>query len=90
MWVPVHDDEWEGDIPLNPDRPITPDRESDSGTVTFKGGALPWTAGKYEVRYHHDGKYNVMSIDGPFEVYRESIPPSVPMHSSHRLTSHQA
>ncbi|KAL1757961.1 phospholipid methyltransferase-domain-containing protein [Schizophyllum commune] len=69
MWVPVHDDEWEGDIPLNPDRPITPDRESDSGTVTFKGGALPWTAGKYEVRYHHDGKYNVMSIDGPFEVY---------------------
>ncbi|KAI6009973.1 hypothetical protein EDC04DRAFT_3146121 [Pisolithus marmoratus] len=23
------------------------------------------------VRYHHDGKYNVLSIDGPFEVYVE-------------------
>jgi phosphatidylethanolamine N-methyltransferase len=22
-----------------------------------------------QVRYHHDGKYNVMSIDGPFEIY---------------------
>ncbi|TRM63145.1 phospholipid methyltransferase-domain-containing protein [Schizophyllum amplum] len=69
MWVPVHDDEWEGDMPLNPDRPITPDRESANGTVTFKSGALPWATGKYEVRYHHDGKYNVMSLAGPFEVY---------------------
>jgi hypothetical protein len=26
---------------------------------------LHWT----QVRYHHDGKYNVLSLDGPFEVY---------------------
>ena len=25
--------------------------------------------GFYKIRYHHDGKYNVMSMDGPFEVY---------------------
>lgn len=22
-----------------------------------------------QVRYHHDGKYNVMSLDGPIEIY---------------------
>jgi phosphatidylethanolamine N-methyltransferase len=26
-----------------------------------------------QVRYHHDGKYNVMSIDGAFEIYGESL-----------------
>jgi len=26
-----------------------------------------------QVRYHHDGKYNVMSIDGPFEIYGEFL-----------------
>ncbi|KAJ8519288.1 hypothetical protein ONZ45_g3737 [Pleurotus djamor] len=36
MWVPVYDNEWDGDIPM---------------------------------RYHHDGKYNVMNVDGPLEVY---------------------
>lgn len=24
---------------------------------------------RIKVRYHHDGKYNVLSFDGPFEVY---------------------
>ncbi|KAI8996321.1 phospholipid methyltransferase-domain-containing protein [Trametes punicea] len=71
MWVPVHDDEWDGDIPLSlhhpkPEDPDSPDVEE--GEVVFKGGALPWHTGKYEVRYHHDGKYNVMCLDGPFEV----------------------
>lgn len=23
----------------------------------------------WKIRYHHDGKYNVMSLDGPCEVY---------------------
>ena len=63
----------------------------------FKGNALPWQVGKYEVslfsgiihnlnflqvRYHHDGKYNVLSLDGPLEIYGELSPP----HTS-RLTS---
>ncbi|CDO68736.1 hypothetical protein BN946_scf184989.g2 [Trametes cinnabarina] len=74
MWVPVHDDEWDGDIPLSrhqpkPEDPNSPDVEE--GEVVFTGGALPWRTGQYEVRYHHDGKYNVMSLDGPFEVVVE-------------------
>ncbi|RPD63391.1 phosphatidylethanolamine N-methyltransferase [Lentinus tigrinus ALCF2SS1-6] len=71
MWVPVHDDEWDGDIPLELQRPKraegnSPDAEE--GEVVFKGGVLPWRTGRYEIRYHHDGKYNVMSLDGPFEI----------------------
>ncbi|KAI0369352.1 phosphatidylethanolamine N-methyltransferase [Pilatotrama ljubarskyi] len=71
MWVPVHDDEWDGDIPLHLHHPKSADPHSpdvEEGEVVFKSGALPWRTGKYEVRYHHDGKYNVMSLDGPFEV----------------------
>ena len=74
MWVPVHDDEWDGDIPLSLHKPKTEDPNSpdvEEGEVVFKSGALPWRTGKYEVRYHHDGKYNVMSLDGPFEVVGE-------------------
>jgi phosphatidylethanolamine N-methyltransferase len=49
MWVPVHDEEWDGDVPLCLDRPVTPTRDSESGVVTFKGDTLPWLAGHYEV-----------------------------------------
>lgn len=49
MWQPVHDDEWDGDTPLGLDRPPTPGKDS-QGEVTFKGGALPWVTGRYEVR----------------------------------------
>ncbi|KAL0952661.1 hypothetical protein HGRIS_006904 [Hohenbuehelia grisea] len=69
MWVPVYDDEWDGDIPLGLDKPSAASGETETGTVTFKGDALPWQAGKYEIRYHHDGKYNVMSLEGPIEIY---------------------
>lgn len=40
-----------------------------SGTVTLKGNALPWNAGSYELRYHHDGKHNVMARLAPLEVF---------------------
>lgn len=46
MWVPVHGDEWDGDIPLEIG---TPTMDSQSGGVVFKGSALPWKAGTYEV-----------------------------------------
>ncbi|KAF5353374.1 hypothetical protein D9756_008040 [Leucocoprinus leucothites] len=69
MWLPVHGEEWDGDVPLGLDRPPSPHRDSESGFVTFKGNTLPWLVGRYEVRYHHDGKYNVMHLDGPIEIH---------------------
>ena len=68
----MHDDEWDGDIPLHRHQPKPEDPNSptvEEGEVVFKGGALPWRTGQYEVRYHHDGKYNVMSAAGPIEIY---------------------
>ncbi|KAJ3509898.1 hypothetical protein NLJ89_g4975 [Agrocybe chaxingu] len=69
MWLPVHDEEWDGDVPLGLTRAPSPHRDAEKGTITFKGNTLPWLVGRYEVRYHHDGKYNVMSMDGPIEIY---------------------
>ncbi|KAF9810132.1 hypothetical protein IEO21_07115 [Rhodonia placenta] len=71
MWVPVHNEEWDGDIPLSLNRPGRPENDSETGEVVFERGTLPWKTGRYEIRYHHAGKYNVMSLDGPFEVYVE-------------------
>ncbi|KAH0580012.1 phosphatidylethanolamine N-methyltransferase [Termitomyces sp. 'cryptogamus'] len=67
MWAPVHVEEWEGDLFLGIKSVKTP--KETSGIVTFQGDTLPWLVGKYEVRYHHDGKYNVMSMDGPLEIF---------------------
>ncbi|OJA13194.1 hypothetical protein AZE42_05597 [Rhizopogon vesiculosus] len=70
MWIPVHNEEWDEDLPLDDiSRTTTRSKEPELGSVSFEGSTLPWTIGIYEVRYHHDGKYNVLSLDGPFEVY---------------------
>jgi len=74
MWLPVYDEEWDGDVPLGLTRGPSPYRDADVGTVTFKANSLPWLVGRYEVRYHHDGKYNVMSMEGPFEIYVDKPP----------------
>lgn len=66
-WVPVHDEEWDGDIPVS--RTVTPESDDDCGEVVFRASMLPWEIGTYEVRYHHDGKYNVMSRVAPIEIY---------------------
>jgi phosphatidylethanolamine N-methyltransferase len=50
-------------------RPASPRDGKQSGVITFKGNTLPWLVGQYEVRYHHDGKYNVMALDGPLEIF---------------------
>ncbi|KAJ7123762.1 phospholipid methyltransferase-domain-containing protein, partial [Mycena epipterygia] len=75
MWVPVHDEEWDGDVPLGLARPsASGSQDSDDterGMVTFRGNTLPWIAGRYEVRYHHDGKYNVMGLVAPIDIYVE-------------------
>jgi len=62
----VHDDEWDGDIPLDLNKPAS--LYGENGEVVFNGDKLPWAPGQYEVRYHHDGKYNVMSI-AEVEIY---------------------
>ncbi|KAF7795113.1 hypothetical protein EIP86_006259 [Pleurotus ostreatoroseus] len=69
LWVPVHNEEWDGDLPLNLDQPKRTHQLPEEGEVVFQGGKLPWRTGKYEIRYHHDGKYNVMSLVGPIEIY---------------------
>ncbi|KAF7307888.1 Phosphatidylethanolamine N-methyltransferase [Mycena kentingensis (nom. inval.)] len=80
MWVPVHDEEWDGDVPLGlglglglgkPAAGSSKNADVDSGRVTFKGNTLPWIAGRYEIRYHHDGKYNVMAMVSPIEIHVE-------------------
>ncbi len=93
MWVPVHNEEWDGDVfrgLSNPSKPVTGD-DCERGEVVFQGKTLPWRTGRYEVRelcvysflvfidepaqirYHHDGKYNVMSLVGPIEIYGMSV-----------------
>ena len=48
-WVPVHDDEWDGDIPVNFDKEQSK-KDTEAGQVVFKGDTLPWQVGTYEVR----------------------------------------
>ncbi|KAF8550645.1 hypothetical protein OG21DRAFT_1419342 [Imleria badia] len=67
LWVPVHNEEWDGNAPV--DNTHVTSKGPQIGTVVFQGSTLPWTIGRYEVRYHHDGKHNVLGIDGPLEVY---------------------
>jgi phosphatidylethanolamine N-methyltransferase len=77
MWVPVHDEEWDGDTPIGEESQIhsPADEEGPSsndeecGTIVFKGDSLPWTVGQYEVRYHHNMRYNVLAFDGPIEIF---------------------
>jgi len=49
MWLPVHGEEWDGDVPLDYNRAPNPHRDAEKGTVTFKGNTLPWLVGRYEV-----------------------------------------
>jgi hypothetical protein len=49
MWAPVHEDEWDGVTPLELG---TATIDSQAGEVVFRGGALPWKNGMYEVRWH--------------------------------------
>lgn len=42
------------------------------GSIEFRGDTLPWSSGFYELRYHHDGKHNVMAISQPFQIVVET------------------
>ena len=39
-----------------------------SGEIIFSSDKLFWTQGVFELRYHHNGKHNVMAISRPFEI----------------------
>ena len=39
-----------------------------SGEMRFSGDKLWWRTGVFELRYHHNGKHNVMAISLPFEI----------------------
>lgn len=67
-WVPIHSDEYDGELPVETGRENDL-RNGDGGIVVFNGDSLPWAAGKYELRYHHDGKHNVMSNVGQVEIF---------------------
>lgn len=70
--MPIYEEEWDGDKPVTSSK--TPvDTTNDAGVVIFKGDQLPWTPGSYELRYHHDGKHNVLSRVAPIEIYGESL-----------------
>jgi phosphatidylethanolamine N-methyltransferase len=56
LWVPVHDEEWDQDVPVDDTSRITPlGKKPELGVVTFEGSTLPWTIGQYEVSHglHH-------------------------------------
>ncbi|WVF67351.1 hypothetical protein IAT40_002106 [Kwoniella sp. CBS 6097] len=65
-WMPIYEEEWDGDTYLDP---VEKEKKGDAGEVLFKGEQLPWMPGQYEVRYHHNGKHNVMSRVAPIEIY---------------------
>ena len=65
-WMPIYEEEWDGD------KPVTPDGKSPhvhAGELVFRGKQLPWVPGRYELRYHHDGKHNVMSRVAPVDIF---------------------
>lgn len=51
MWLPVHDEEWDGDVPIGIVEGGAKDTPT-SGEVVFKGDKLPWGVGRYEVRFY--------------------------------------
>lgn len=69
-WVPIFEEEYRGEE----QRTVAPEdqvEQGDAGIAVFRGKRLPWAPGMYELRYHHDGKHNVMSIISPIEIYSE-------------------
>ncbi|KAJ9097943.1 hypothetical protein QFC20_006071 [Naganishia adeliensis] len=74
-WTPIYDEEWDGSTPLIDVVPAQR-RVADAGTVVFEMERLPWKAGQYEIRYHHDGKHNVMTKIAPVEIYIPRMPDS--------------
>lgn len=69
-WVAVCADQYDTKTPdIGILRSSSPsDGDTCTGEVEFVGTKIFWHNGVYELRYHHDGKHNVMAISQPFEV----------------------
>jgi phosphatidylethanolamine N-methyltransferase len=68
-WVALAEDEWEGDTPLDDSSRGHASATATEGILTFEGDRLPWAPGRYEVRYHHDAKHNVLARSTQLEIY---------------------
>ncbi|CDZ96394.1 phosphatidylethanolamine n-methyltransferase [Phaffia rhodozyma] len=75
-WVPLFAEEYDGDQPVDTKgedgvtNHVVGQESFDQGKVVLRGDALPWQSGQYELRYHHDGKHNVMTrLDHPIEIF---------------------
>ncbi|WFD34380.1 phosphatidylethanolamine N-methyltransferase [Malassezia cuniculi] len=74
-WIGIAEKEWKGDThtagdgALGTDGASRVDGDHISGISVFSGKRLYWAAGKYELRYHHDGSHDVLARSEPFEIY---------------------
>lgn len=59
MWAPVHDDEWDGDVPIAFEDKKGAGKDPEEGKIVFKGDVLPWHIGTYEVTYSTDVQSNL-------------------------------
>ncbi|ORY33351.1 phospholipid methyltransferase-domain-containing protein, partial [Naematelia encephala] len=64
-WMPIYEGEYDGNEPIE----SAETNKQDAGELVFRGNQLPWAPGQYELRYHHDGKHNVMARVAPIEIY---------------------
>ena len=81
MWVPVHSEEWDQDVPLdNTGRIITTrSKEPELGFVAFEGSTLLWTMGLYEVM-------SLASLSPIFDLHRTKLR----YHHKHNVLSLEA
>lgn len=70
MWTGVHDEEWDGDLPLGADGTTS---DVGSGEIVFSGDKLPWHVGKYEVCYRYFVVEGVLCTDGNLVLFRSSV-----------------
>jgi phosphatidylethanolamine N-methyltransferase len=59
---------WAADLMEDVTQATTTANDDAQGRLTFGGNQLPWQPGTYELRYHHDGKHNVMAVSDPFDI----------------------
>lgn len=76
-WVNASKNEKNDDTIFPPETPLLTE-----GSVMFSGSKLPWKIGKYEFRYQHDNKHNVMACSVPFEIKAPSTPSVIDMEST--------
>lgn len=68
-WVALAEEEWEGDSPVEDSSRGHQAATATEGVLTFQSDRLPWAPGRYEVRYHHDAKHNVLARSATLEIY---------------------